>query len=70
MRITITCEECGAKHLLERPISEPGPIWIVCHRCEMPLQAVLSFPDPVPTAVSQAWGAIIDFPQKSSPMTQ
>lgn len=41
MRVTITCEECGERHRLERRITEPGPIWIVCHSCELPLQAVL-----------------------------
>ena len=41
MRVTITCEECGERHRLERRVSEPGPIWIVCHNCELPLQAVL-----------------------------
>jgi RNase P subunit RPR2 len=44
MRVTITCEECGHKHRLERRISEPGPIWIICHNCELPLQAVLEGP--------------------------
>ncbi|HEY2705373.1 MAG TPA: hypothetical protein VGL20_16950 [Candidatus Dormibacteraeota bacterium] len=41
MRITITCEECGRRHRLERTIDEAGPIWIVCHECELPLRAVL-----------------------------
>jgi hypothetical protein len=44
MRVTITCEECGERHRLERKISEPGPIWIICHNCELPLQAVLEGP--------------------------
>jgi len=44
MRVTITCEECGRKHRLERRITEPGPIWIICHSCELPLQAVLEGP--------------------------
>jgi transcription elongation factor Elf1 len=46
MRVTITCEECGHKHRLERRITEPGPIWIICHNCELPLQAVLEGPTP------------------------
>ena len=41
MRITITCEECGRRHRLERTVDEGGPIWIVCHDCELPLRAVL-----------------------------
>lgn len=39
MRISITCEECGHRHRLARPISSPGPVWIVCHACETPLRA-------------------------------
>ena len=41
MRITITCEECSRRHRLERAVSEPGAIWIICHDCELPLRAVL-----------------------------
>ena len=40
MRITITCEECSRRHRLERAVSEPGAIWIICHDCELPLRAV------------------------------
>lgn len=40
MRITITCEDCGQRHPLERRVAEPGEIWIVCHGCETPLRAV------------------------------
>jgi hypothetical protein len=48
MRVTITCEDCGHKHRLERRITEAGPIWIICHNCELPLQAVLEGPAPAP----------------------
>jgi hypothetical protein len=41
MSITITCEDCGQRHRLERRVTEPGSIYIVCHSCELPLQAVL-----------------------------
>lgn len=44
MKVTITCEECGHRHRLERSVTEPGPIWIVCHECEIPLQALLEGP--------------------------
>jgi len=54
MRVTITCEECGERHRLERQVSEPGPIWIVCHNCELPLQAVLDAPTGRPTAPAAA----------------
>ena len=46
MRVTITCEECGHRHRVERRVTEPGPIWIICHSCELPLQAVLEGPAP------------------------
>ena len=60
MRVTITCEDCGERHRLERAISEPGPIWIVCHSCELPLQAVLDGPAPAPTATHRVWADILD----------
>jgi hypothetical protein len=41
MRITITCEQCGQRHRLARTITEPGPIYLVCHQCETPLNAIL-----------------------------
>ena len=68
MRVSITCEECGQRHRLERRITEPGPIWIVCHSCEMPLQAVLEEPVPskkVETATS-AWAGLFDTAAEAS----
>ncbi|MBV9100274.1 MAG: hypothetical protein JOZ46_09630 [Candidatus Dormibacteraeota bacterium] len=66
MRVTITCEECGERHKLERRITEPGPIWIICHNCELPLQAVLDGPTvpavaPAPPARPSAWSGVVDF---------
>jgi hypothetical protein len=68
MRVTITCEECGERHRLERRVSEPGPIWIVCHNCELPLQAVLdgvttptSAPAAQPSRTPSAWAGVVDF---------
>jgi hypothetical protein len=68
MRVTITCEDCGERHRLERRISEPGPIWIVCHKCELPLQAVLDGPispeaAPAPASTPSAWVGVLDFSQ-------
>ncbi|MDQ2961290.1 MAG: hypothetical protein M3R48_09645 [Candidatus Dormibacteraeota bacterium] len=68
MRVTITCEECGERHRLERRITEPGPIWIICHSCELPLQAVLEgiVPSPAPAAAPAPalthaiWSDILD----------
>ncbi len=69
MRVTITCEECGERHRLERRITEPGPIWIVCHNCELPLQAVLdgvtttptTAPAAQPSRTPSAWAGVVDF---------
>jgi hypothetical protein len=62
MRITITCEDCGRRHRLERSVTEPGPIWIVCHACETPLRADLetAHTAPVATQFAGAWGGILD----------
>jgi len=73
MRVTITCEECGERHRLERKISEPGPIWIICHGCELPLQAVLDAPaaarQPVPVspqAGPNPWAGVFDMSDRSA----
>lgn len=42
MRLTITCDQCLERMKVERPISEPGPVYVICHRCEVPLKAVVS----------------------------
>ena len=60
MRVTITCEDCGERHRLERNVTEPGPIWIVCHSCELPLQALLEGPTPEPRETHAVWGGIVD----------
>lgn len=68
MSITITCEDCGRRHRLERKVSDPGTIYIVCHGCELPLQAVLetaaagvAAPAPAPAADPSVWSSIVDF---------
>ncbi len=73
MRVTITCEECGERHRLERKITEPGPIWIICHSCELPLQAVLDAPSaarqtvPVsPQPSSTLWAGVFDISDRSA----
>jgi hypothetical protein len=72
MRVTITCEECGERHRLERKITEPGPIWIICHSCELPLQAVLDTPAklqtvPVsPQTGSSLWAGVFDMSDRSA----
>ncbi len=64
MRITITCEECGRRHRLERTVSDPGPIWIVCHECELPLRAVLEAKGSVDATADsrfrQTWASTLD----------
>lgn len=69
MRVTITCEECGTRHPLERRVADPGEIWVICHGCELPLRAEL---DPgtatahttsaaaLQTPFAQAWGGTLD----------
>jgi len=66
MSITITCEDCGQRHRLERKIIEPGNIYIVCHSCELPLQALLeatasALPEPEPVAAFDlnAWSSVL-----------
>ena len=74
MRITITCEECGRRHRLERTVDEAGPIWIVCHDCELPLRAVLETSMPpaayAPVTTSQsfvdAWAGTLDLSTSTS----
>jgi hypothetical protein len=65
MRITITCEDCGRRHRLERSVDQPGPIWIVCHDCELPLRAVL---EETPASVEhfrEVWAAVLDMSSSS-----
>ena len=68
MRITITCEDCGRRHRLERSVSEAGPIWIVCHACETPLRADLEVTQPGAPATQFAtvWSGILDLSPASS----
>jgi hypothetical protein len=66
MRVTITCEDCGHKHRLERRIAEPGPIWIVCHSCELPLQAMLEGPALRPAQTHAVWKEIFDLSESRS----
>ena len=69
MRITITCEDCGRRHRLERSVDQPGPIWIVCHDCELPLRAVLEeTPAPAESLVNfrDTWADILDMSSSSS----
>jgi hypothetical protein len=69
MRITITCEDCGRRHRLERSVADAGPIWIVCHSCETPLRADLeaAHTAPVASQFAGAWGEILDLkPMRSA----
>lgn len=34
MRAVVTCECCGAKQAVARPIRQPERLWIICHVCE------------------------------------
>jgi hypothetical protein len=77
-RITITCDDCGRRHRLERPVNAAGMIWIVCHDCELPLHAMFDLPTesapafaPTPVApepalpsrdFQAAWESVLDLP--------
>jgi hypothetical protein len=66
MRITITCEDCGRRHRLERSVDQPGPIWIVCHDCELPLRAVLEETPQSNERFREVWSQVLDMSQSSS----
>ncbi|HZS15459.1 MAG TPA: hypothetical protein VFC09_12745 [Candidatus Dormibacteraeota bacterium] len=66
MRITITCEDCGRRHRLERSVEQPGPIWIVCHDCELPLRAVLEETPHSPERFREVWSEVLDMSSSSS----
>lgn len=71
-RIAITCEDCGRRHRLERPVDAPGVIWIVCHGCELPIQALLDIPaapEPAPPSRSfqDAWAGMLDVSSRNTP---
>jgi hypothetical protein len=65
-RITITCEDCGRRHRLERPVDESGAIWIVCHDCEIPIQAMFELPGEMAPAAGHTssfqatWASTLD----------
>ena len=66
LRITITCEDCGHRHRLERTVVEPGEIWIMCHTCETPLQALMVEgvaavqSEPTSPSFVRAWASTLD----------
>jgi hypothetical protein len=66
MRITITCEDCGRRHRLERSVEQPGPIWIVCHDCELPLRAVLEETAQGNERFREVWSEVLDMSSPSS----
>jgi hypothetical protein len=65
MRITITCEDCGRRHRLERSVEEPGPIWVVCHDCELPLRAVLEETPATADNFRTVWAEVLDMSSSS-----
>lgn len=66
MRITITCEDCGRRHRLERHVDQPGPIWIVCHDCELPLRAVLEETPETAQHFREVWADVLDMTSSSA----
>ena len=67
MRITITCEDCGRRHRLERSVEQPGPIWIVCHDCELPLRAVLEETAETHQHFREVWADVLDMTSQPDP---
>jgi hypothetical protein len=66
MRVTITCEECGRRHRLERSVTENGSIWIICHDCELPLRAQFDrqeVPAHTTTEFAAVWSNTLDLGQ-------
>jgi hypothetical protein len=45
LRVTITCEECGERHPLEKRRYHSEDITILCHNCELPITAHLEMED-------------------------
>ena len=37
LRVTVTCELCGYQQKLERKITQPGHVDLICHDCEAPI---------------------------------
>lgn len=66
MRITITCEDCGRRHRLERSVEQPGPIWIVCHDCELPLRALLEDTPQSNDRFREVWSEVLDMSSSSA----
>ena len=34
MRAVVTCESCGHRQAVARPIAEPESFFVICHECE------------------------------------
>lgn len=42
LRVTIVCERCRHRHLMERHVYMAGPLYAVCHECELPMRSELT----------------------------
>ena len=38
-RVGITCERCGRRHPIERVLTKPETVYLICHGCEALLWA-------------------------------
>ncbi len=45
MRAIVTCECCGHRHALERPIRGPETFYLICHGCEGVLRVEVTVAD-------------------------
>jgi hypothetical protein len=45
VHIIVTCECCGRRHSLARPVDRPQTLHLICHRCERCLRVEVSARD-------------------------
>lgn len=43
-RVTVTCEECGHRMLLERYRTDGETVYLICHECEALLAVQVEIP--------------------------
>lgn len=51
-RVTVTCEVCGYRQRLERRITQPGHVDLICHSCESSLGVEVPAERFAPTGVA------------------
>lgn len=54
MQAMVRCPRCWTYQTLERPITEPGTVHLICHRCEAPIHFEVTAAD-LAADRPQAW---------------